>query len=445
MSLRKNVSDKTGLCFFPAFDWAISPTHPEREERLLYTYDQIVEEGVLDLPSIREYAPVSVDEKHIWRTHFLVPDLASNITPSHRVAVGGVIALADAFMKGEIKNAFALIRPPGHHAFKMVYGNRGFCNINNEAILVDYLRSVYGIKRIAIVDTDCHHGDGTQDIFWNDPDVLCISMHQDGRTIFPGSGAVNEAGGPSAYGYTLNFPLPPNTGEKGFLQVLEKGIMPILEEFKPEIIINSAGQDNIYNDPITNMNFSAQGYARLTEILKPDIAVLEGGYSIESSLPYTNLGILLALAGEDYSFVHETDYAPSKVTQTPEHDKYIEGVIAQVLDIWKNRGKGSKERGRVEEGFYTRTKRVFYDTDGIVDLQLEKTKQCPHCAGFMVMDSKCRERGYHVLALSVPFGACAACEEEASQLAAQEGKSKAYDYVYLQQQKQDYLKIYPEI
>ncbi len=113
----------------------------------------------------------------------------------------------------------------------------------------------------------------------------------------PAPDFTSEFGGPNAAGTTINLPLPPRTSEEGFLYVLENAILPMLEEFKPDLIVNSAGQDNHYSDPITNMNFSAHGYAELTSRLKPHIAVLEGGYSIESALPYVNVGIILALAG----------------------------------------------------------------------------------------------------------------------------------------------------
>ena len=166
-------------------------------------------------------------------------------------------------MRGEIRNGFALVRPPGHHAMRVSHGNRGFCNINNEAIMVDYLRHHYNVKRIAIVDTDVHHGDGTQEIFWHDPDVLFISFHQDGRTLYPGTGFIDEIGGPLAQGYTLNIPLPPGTGDQGILYVLDNLVLPVLREFKPELVINSAGQDNHYSDPLANMRFTARGYAEL--------------------------------------------------------------------------------------------------------------------------------------------------------------------------------------
>ena len=173
-----NKSDKTGLIFFPAFDWAISPTHPEREERLLYTRDQIFEEGLMDLPQIREYKPRLAEYKDIARTHFCVPGIKEQVTEAHLIAAGAALVMADALMAGDIRNGFALVRPPGHHAMKVVHGNRGFCNINNEAIMVDYLRKKYGLKKIAIIDSDVHHGDGTQDIFYHDRDVLFISFHQ---------------------------------------------------------------------------------------------------------------------------------------------------------------------------------------------------------------------------------------------------------------------------
>ena len=282
---------RTGLILFPAFDWAISPTHPEREERLLYTQDQVFEEGLLDFDNIIEFKPGLATVADIDRIHVCVPTAKSVITESHLISAGGAITAAEKVMSKEVDNAFALVRPPGHHAMKVVHGARGFCNINIEAIMVEYIRKHYGPKRIAIVDTDCHHGDGTQEIYWHDPNTLCISIHQDGRTLYPGSGFPEEFGGPNALGMTVNIPLPPRTSDEGFLYVLEKVIMPILAEFQPDLVINSAGQDNHYTDPITNMRFTAQGYARLNEILAPDIAVLEGGYSIEKALPYVNVGL----------------------------------------------------------------------------------------------------------------------------------------------------------
>ncbi|MBW2606767.1 MAG: histone deacetylase [Deltaproteobacteria bacterium] len=400
---------KTGLVFFPAFDWAISPTHPEREERLLYTQDQVFEEGLFDIEGIREFKPDLVTVKDVQRVHFCVPDVWNVMTESHFISAGGAKTIGMAVLDGKVEKGFALVRPPGHHAMRIVHGARGFCNVNIEAIMIEFLREAYNIDRVAIVDTDCHHGDGTQDIYWHDPDTLFISIHQDGRTLYPGSGFPNEFGGPNALGATLNIPLPPNTSEEGFLYTIKNVVMPVLEDFKPDIIINSAGQDNHYSDPITNMNFSAQGYAALTEMLKPDIAVLEGGYSIEGALPYVNLGIILAMAGIDYSRVKEPAYDPESIRQTPQVTRLIEKTGELVLSLWEQR-ETEKEKILKSKDFDERKRNIFYDTDGIHESQREKIRICPNCSGTFKIDST-SDCGYHIMAVHIPRKACRKCRE----------------------------------
>lgn len=397
----------TGLVFFPAFDWAISPTHPEREERLLYTQDQIIEEGILDMEGMVELKPDLATIDDVRRVHFCAPDEWRVLTQSHLISAGGAKTIATAVMEKRVERGFALVRPPGHHAMRVVHGARGFCNVNIEAMMVEYLRAAYGLDRIAIVDTDCHHGDGTQDIYWHDPDTLFISIHQDGRTLYPGSGFHHELGGPTAMGSTINIPLPPGTSQEGFLSVMEKIVLPILKDFRPEIVINSAGQDNHYTDPITNMNFCAQGYARLTELLSPDIAVLEGGYSIEGALPYVNVGIILALAGVDYSKVREPDYDPDKIRQPADTDAYIHKLTEEILDYY---GKCPEivARNRATKDFAQRERTIFYDTDNILENQKERLRVCPDCSGVLSIDSL-TDRGYHIFAVHIPRKACDAC------------------------------------
>ena len=402
-----SAKHKTGLVFFPAFDWAISPTHPEREERLLYTQDQVFEEGLFDIEGIREFKPDLVTVKDVQRVHFCVPDVWNVMTESHFISAGGAKTIGMAVLDGKVEKGFALVRPPGHHAMRIVHGARGFCNVNIEAIMIEFLREAYNIDRVAIVDTDCHHGDGTQDIYWHDPDTLFISIHQDGRTLYPGSGFPNEFGGPNALGATLNIPLPPNTSEEGFLYTIKNVVMPVLEEFKPDIIVNSAGQDNHYSDPITNMNFSAQGYAALTEMLKPDIAVLEGGYSIEGALPYVNLGIILAMAGIDYSRVKEPGYDPESIRQTPQVTRVIEKTGELVLSLWEQR-ETEKEKILKSKDFDERRRNIFYDTDGIHESQREKIRICPNCSGTFKIDST-SDRGSHIMAVHIPRKACKEC------------------------------------
>lgn len=431
------ASRRVGLVFFPAFDWAISPTHPEREERLLYTQDQVLEEGILDIEGIREYRPHLAAVADVERVHVCVPDVMTRVTESHLIAAGGAIVAAEAVLKGEVDRAFAIVRPPGHHAMRIVHGARGFCTINIEAIMIEHIRRHYGNKRIAIVDTDCHHGDGTQDIYWHDPDTLYISIHQDGRTLYPGTGFLNEFGGPNAFGYNLNLPLPPETGEEGFLYALEHFILPVLDDFKPDLIINSAGQDNHYTDPITNMRFSAQGYARLNDRLQPHIAVLEGGYSIEGALPYVNVGIILAMAGLDYTYVREPDYSPARVAQSPKIGDYIARLCEETYQAWRRRDELREEFIR-EQKEIGRRRQIYYDTEGLLENQEETTLVCQTCGGLSWINSR-TDRGRHVLAIFIPRNACPRCREEGHNLFERSSRRTYRDGVFLQDRVADRL------
>jgi len=419
---------RTGVVFFPAYDWAISPMHPERQERLLYTQDQVMEEGLLDVPGIVEYRVRPATYEDIRRVHFCVPDEKAVTTESHLISVGGCLVAADAVMKAEVESAFAVVRPPGHHAMRVVHGNRGFCNVNIEAVMLEYLRDTYGVRRIAVVDTDCHHGDGTQDIYWHDPDTLFISVHQDGRTLYPGSGFPGERGGPNALGTTVNIPLPPMTGESGFLLVLERLIMPLLERFQPELVVNSAGQDNHFDDPITQMNFSAGGYAKLTARLRPHIAVLEGGYSIEKALPYINVGIIMAMAGMDTRCVKEPEYDKRYTPQPANITEYIENLVMKLEgEFLSPHPPVARHRpGQIVE----RTRQIYYDTEGIEEAQNERVRRCADCAGALSIESS-SSRGARVLAVHIPRNACSDCTRLARRWfdAAPPGR---FDRVYLQ-------------
>jgi hypothetical protein len=321
---------------------------------------------------------------------------------------------------------------------RVVHGARGFCNINIEAIMIEYLREAYDIRKVAIVDTDCHHGDGTQDIYWHDPNTLFISIHQDGRTLYPGSGFPKELGGPNAIGSTLNIPLPPHTSEEGFLYTLNNVVMPILKDFEPDLVVNSAGQDNHYGDPITNMNFSAQGYAELTSILKPDIAVLEGGYSIEGALPYMNLGIILAMAGMDYSGIREPDYDPDSIRQQPEITGYIEKIGENTLKLWESRERLKDQFGE-KNPLAHRHRNIFYDTDNIHETQDETIRVCDECAGAIRIDST-SDKGSHIIAVIIPKWACPTCNQQGNAWY-EEADLGSVDDVFLQDRINDrYLK-----
>jgi acetoin utilization deacetylase AcuC-like enzyme len=434
------VRNKTGLIFFPAFDWAISPTHPEREERLLYTRDQIFEEGVMDLPQIKEYKPRLATLHDIARVHFCVPRVQSQVKEAHLIAAGSALHLGDCVINGDIKNGFALVRPPGHHAMRVVHGNRGFCNINNEAVLVDYLRRRHGVKRVAIVDSDVHHGDGTQDIFFHDPDVLFISFHQDGRTIFPGTGFTHELGGPKAYARTLNIPLAPGCADEIFMYVAEQLVLPVIKDFAPDFIINSAGQDNHFTDPLGSMKFTSRGYAKFTEMLNPHLAVLEGGYAIESALPYVNLAIILALAGIDYGNIREYDFLPGKSPESHERMERVKDMVGQLLEIWANRDQFDVEKSFGDNKFYQRKKSIYYDTDYIEEEQYERLYKCPDCPGYLSFDSSGNygfAKSTRVFAVSIPFTACSACQMSAYNIYEEAKGNQKFSFVYMQDKSTD--------
>lgn len=434
-------AEKLGLVFFPAFDWAISEKHPERQERLLYTRDQIVEEGLLDMPCIRQYKPGIASYQDIERVHIGVPDINSLITEAHLVSAGGAIAAADAVMRGEVQRAFALVRPPGHHAMRVVHGTRGFCVINIEAIMVEYLRKAYGIRKIAIVDTDVHHGDGTQDIFYHDPDTLFISFHQDGRTLYPGTGFTDEIGSPMALGTTLNIPLPPGTADEGLHEVLDHLIMPVLADFKPDMIINSAGQDNHYSDPLANMSITAQGYARLADKLKADIAVLEGGYSIEKALPYVNVGIILAMAGLDYSKVIEPDNSQCP-KQSVTVNRAIKNVVKEQQSMWANREKNRVEAAAKAGDSWQRKRRIYYDDRGIDEQQIEAIRLCPKCSGYLTIGTEAcgSDFGYKsAFASVISREACLTCRQMAMDAVYKAKKQGKYQHYFVQNKYEDRL------
>ena len=217
------------------------------------------------------------------------------------LATGGVIQLAKAVWNGEVENGYALVRPPGHHAERG--RGRGFCIFGNIAVAAKFLCHDYGVKRIAIVDWDVHHGNGTQDAFYDDPNVLTISIHQDG--LFPlDSGNICERGVKSGFGSNLNIPLPPGSGNGAYLSVFERVVRPALEKFVPDFIFVASGYDASVNDPLGRMMVTSSGYREMTRILIDAadtfcngrlVVAHEGGYSL-SYVPYCGLAVIEELA-----------------------------------------------------------------------------------------------------------------------------------------------------
>ncbi|MFP7226150.1 class II histone deacetylase, partial [Priestia filamentosa] len=190
------------------------------------------------------------------------------------LSAGGVISGIDAVMKGEVKNVYALTRPPGHHAERDK--GIGFCLFNNVAIAAHYAKKEYNLKRILIIDWDVHHGNGTESSFYDDPEVLTISLHQEYN--FPSNrGDVEDVGEDRGAGFNVNIPLPAGTGNAGYLHAIEKIISPIAEQFKPEIILVAAGQDASVFDPLAQMMVTADGFKKMAVAIKELAQQICGG------------------------------------------------------------------------------------------------------------------------------------------------------------------------
>lgn len=213
--------------------------------------------------------------------------------------VGGALQAVDAVFSGAASNAFVASRPPGHHAEKTKA--MGFCYFNNAAIAARHAQTVHGAERVAIVDWDVHHGNGTQDIFWDDPSVLFCSTHQ--MPLYPGTGAKGETGDG---GNIVNAPLNPNDGSDHFRAAFKDRVLPALDAFQPDFIIISAGFDAHYRDPLAQINLTGEDFDWATgKVLDAAgksaggrvVSLLEGGYDLEGLAESAGLHILRLMKG----------------------------------------------------------------------------------------------------------------------------------------------------
>jgi acetoin utilization deacetylase AcuC-like enzyme len=220
------------------------------------------------------------------------------------LAVGGVLDATERVIKGELDNVFCAVRPPGHHA---EYDQAmGFCYFNNVAIAARYLQEKWGIQRIGIVDFDVHHGNGTQHIFEEDPDVFYYSIHQHPTFAFPGTGRAFDTGSGKGTGSTRNYPILPGHGDTEYHGLIQRDLVPVIEAFSPEVIIVSAGFDAHVDDDMSDIKLSTQGYTRMMERIFAlaelysngrVISVLEGGYCLKRlpELAANHVKVLLSI------------------------------------------------------------------------------------------------------------------------------------------------------
>lgn len=300
--MRSN-GETIGLVYHPDYLIHTQAQHPERKERLEYILAALEEPRLEKKIVMLEPEAASVDlvalvhdpgyiksvgEACMRGERYLDMDtyIVSRSYQVALLAVGGVLAGLKKVLEGEYRKVFALVRPPGHHAERS--RAMGFCLFNNAAVAAAVARWDYGIERVAIVDWDVHHGNGTQHIFETDPAVLYISLHQ--SPAYPGTGQVRETGRGAGEGFTVNIPLPAGCGDADYLLFYDRIIIPLLDAFKPELLIVSAGQDAYHRDPLAGMALTHRGYYRMAEALAGAamrncggrmLLCLEGGYHLQ--------------------------------------------------------------------------------------------------------------------------------------------------------------------
>jgi acetoin utilization deacetylase AcuC-like enzyme len=319
--------NKVAFITHPGFvDHLTGPGHPERPDRIRAIATAVRKAGLLDSPNpfatldidfgsfpaapqklIELPPPVPADERWLKTVH-----PAAHIESIRRVcakgsavldegdtpvcgesfeiallAVGAVLAGCDAVMEQQADRVFCAVRPPGHHAEPD--RPMGFCLFANVAIGARYLQQHHKIARVAIVDFDVHHGNGTQAAFIDDPSVLFISLHQDPRTCYPGTGYATETGVSAGAGFTLNIPFPAGSEDQDYLRAMKESVLPALDRFQPEVLLISAGFDAHRDDPLAQVNLTEEGFFEITRLLAQNadkhcngriISVLEGGYNL---------------------------------------------------------------------------------------------------------------------------------------------------------------------
>jgi acetoin utilization deacetylase AcuC-like enzyme len=296
------------------------PSHPENAHRLQRILEVLEGEGMLERLTRLEPRPATVEE--LERVH--TPELIAwvrqmaqsgggNLNPDTYVAprsydaalmaAGGVVRAVEAVLAGEIEDAFALVRPPGHHATPSQA--LGFCLFNNVAVAARAALAEGWAERIFIVDFDVHHGNGTEAIFADDPAVFYVSTHQ--YPFYPGTGHWSETGSGVGEGTVLDVPLPPGVGDAGYAQIFSDLVWPLAQRFDPDLILVSAGYDAHWKDPLAQMNLSLSGYAWLERELVDMAAqlcegrivfTLEGGYQLDV-LACGVLDAFYAMLGEE--------------------------------------------------------------------------------------------------------------------------------------------------
>lgn len=278
--------------------------HPERPERLTAIVEGLKDSGFWEKLVHLEPSPATLGQVQYFHNSDYVEtlkkfcaqgggllDLDTGVSRQSfdvaLLAVGGMIRAIDAVMSGEVHNAFAAVRPPGHHAFPE--RGKGFCLFNNIAIGARYLQKEHHLEKILIVDWDIHHGDGTHYFFYDDPSVFYFSIHE--YPFYPGTGRVYETGKGEGAGYTMNMPAPFGAGIREYMDAFQRKLKPTALDFKPDFVLISAGFDAHKDDPLSGIDLKSSDYGLFTDIVREIadqtcdgkiVSTLEGGYNLRA-------------------------------------------------------------------------------------------------------------------------------------------------------------------
>ncbi len=357
----------TGIVYDPIYLEHRIGTHVESHIRLIEIMRLLKEEKVLENPDFKSISPrkatleqikyVHTDElikevkelSELSKVSGHVQSLDMDTLVSEKTyeaalySVGGNLEAVDKILEGEIKNCFALVRPPGHHS--NAYRCAGFCIFNNVAITAEYLFREKNIKKVAIIDWDCHAGNGTADIFYNGSEhgnVVFFDSHQDGRTLYPGTGFLHEIGAGKGKGKIINFPMPPRAADDVILIFFENIVSPVLNEFKPEFILISAGFDTHHTDRLTNMGWTYQAPAEYLKRIKDfadkncggrTLITLEGGYEVDKQAKAV-YNCLQVLNGNEENLIKEEPRSSDVNILTHVKQKVIKPLKQNLSPYW---------------------------------------------------------------------------------------------------------------
>ena len=306
-------------------------THPENKERIRVIMDSFENEGLLNFININDsyhkdrklegkidvFEPEIALREDILRVHtesyldYLKTfcssgggnlDLDTVVSEESykiaKLAAGGAITASKLVLNG-YNSAYSLARPPGHHATREKA--MGFCLLNNLAVAIEHLKEFYGIKKFMIFDFDAHYGNGTAEIYLNDPNVLYISIHQDPSTIFPGSGFIEEIGNGNGKGYNMNIPMPPGSTSEDYIYILNELLEPVAHDFGAEFHFLEVGFDAHKDDPLSRLSLDDEFYpwiaSKMMEITDKMVLILEGGYNL-AALSRCNIKMINVLKNE---------------------------------------------------------------------------------------------------------------------------------------------------